>query len=137
MQWRLTISLGTILATTLTVAAPAADVSEVQGLPCADGIPGAPACTESRKDIKQAKSAFTLGLKLQHAKRMDEAFAEFEHAADLVPNDVQYVTARELARQQLVFDDIQHGNQSLLEGRQVEAMAEFRSALELDPQNKF
>jgi general secretion pathway protein D len=138
MWWQNISPLGTVWMTVLAVAAFAANVPEIPpALPCADGVPGAPACTASKKDLKEAKSRFALGRKLQNAKRLDEAFAEFEHAADLVPQDLEYVTARELARQQLVFNHIQHGNQSLTAGRQVEAMAEFRSALQLDPQNQF
>ena len=106
-------------------------------IPCADGIPGAPACTASKKELKEAKAAFARGLKLEEGKHMEEAFHSFEHAAQLVPQDVQYVTARELAREQVVFERVQHGNQSLLQGREVEALAAFRSALQLDPKNEF
>src|ERR1700756_528455 len=138
MWWQNISPLGAVWMTVLAVAAFAANVPEIPpALPCADGVSGAPACTASKKDLKEAKSRFALGRKLQNAKRLDEAFAEFEHAADLVPQDLEYVTARELARQQLVFNHIQHGNQSLTAGRQVEAMAESRSALQLDPQNQF
>src|SRR5207237_8498327 len=48
-----------------------------------------------------------------------------------------YVTAKEMARQQLVFDHLERGDTELAKGRQVEALAEFRSALSLDPQNEF
>ena len=123
--------------TVLAVSAFAADVAEIPVVPCADGIPSAPACTTSKKDLKDAKAAFTLGLKLENSKRLDEAFVEFEQAARLLPGNVEYVTARELARQQLVFNHVEQGNRSLTAGRQVEAMAEFRSALQLDPQNQF
>jgi general secretion pathway protein D len=138
MGSRKIILLATLLMTVLAVSAFATGVAEIPAvLPCADGIPGAPACTASKKDLKDAKAAFTLGLKLQNSKRLDEAFVEFEQAARLVPGNVEYMTARELARQQLVFNHVEHGNRSLTAGRQVEAMAEFRSALQLDPQNQF
>jgi len=106
-------------------------------LPCAQGSPEAPGCNPSKKDLKEAKAAFAKGLKLQHGQRMDEAFNQFEMAARLVPRDVEYVTAREMTRQQLVFDHLERGNRELLQGRQVEALAEFRGALQLDPQNDF
>ena len=104
---------------------------------CANGIPGAPACTASKADLREAKAAFSRGLKLQARSNPEEAFHAFERAAELVPQDVQYVTARELAREQLVFEHVQHGNQDLLNGQQVEALAEFRNALQLDPKNEF
>ncbi len=91
----------------------------------------------SKKELKEAKAAFAKGLKLQHGQRTDEAFEQFETAARLAPQDVEYGTAREMARQQLVFDRLEHGNRELLKGRQVEALAEFRGALQLDPQNDF
>jgi general secretion pathway protein D len=87
--------------------------------------------------MNEAKSAFSKGLKLQHEKRTDEAFSQFETAARLAPAEVTYVTARELTRQQLVFDQLERGNSELLKGRQVEALAAFRNALYLDPQNEF
>ena len=105
--------------------------------PCADAVPGNIPCNISKKDLKEAKAAFSRGLKLQSSKRLDEAFAEFEEAARLAPRDMQFVTSREMARQQLVFDHLQRGNTSMLNGRQVEALGEFRTALNLDPQNEF
>ncbi len=76
-------------------------------------------------------------MKLQREKRQDEAFESFETAARLAPRDVEYVTAREMTRQQLVFDHLTRGNAEMRDGRQIEALAEFRSALHLDPQNEF
>ena len=104
---------------------------------CASAVPAETACTPSKKDLKEAKSAFSRGLKLEEAHRMEEALSAFEHASQLVPRDVQYATARELVRQQLVFDHLQRGNQELLNRQQVEALANFRSALQLDPKNEF
>jgi len=104
---------------------------------CATGVRGAPACDVPKKDLKDAKAAFARGVKLQSAKRLEEALAEFETATKLVPRDVNFATARELARQQLVYDHLQRGNAALLAARQVEALGEFRAALYLDPANEF
>jgi tetratricopeptide (TPR) repeat protein len=106
-------------------------------LPCPEGAPGAPACTPSKRELHDAKAAFAKGMKLQREKRSDEALDQFETAARLVPQDVEYLTAREMTRQQMVFDHLQRGNAALLHGQQVEALAEFRNALHLDPQNEF
>src|SRR5207244_1450859 len=70
-------------------------------------------------------------------KRLDEALGHVETAARLARRDGEYGTAEEMARQQLVFDHRGRGNTELAKGRQVEALAEFRSALSLDPQNEF
>lgn len=98
---------------------------------------GAPACQGSKKDLKAARQAFSRGLKLEKSQNLDQAFYEFEAAAQLVPQNVEYLTARELTRQHLAGIHLESGNRELLAGRQVEAMAEFRTALNLDPQNEF
>jgi tetratricopeptide (TPR) repeat protein len=95
------------------------------------------ACRASKADLKSAKDAFARGLKLQNAKKLDEALAEFEEAARVIPHNLDYLTAREMLRQQLVFDHITKGNEDLIAGRQIEALAEFRSAIQLDPANTF
>ena len=99
--------------------------------------PGAPACQAPAKDIKAARQAFVRGLKLEQSKKVDEAFHQFQEAARLVPQDVEYLTARELVRQQLAGMHLERGNDHLLNGQQVEALAEFRMAQTLDPQNEF
>lgn len=108
-----------------------------QNMGCANGLPGSPACVSSPTSVKQAKQAFQHGLKLQKEKKLDNALDEFKKAADLAPRDVQYVTMRELVKQQLVFDHLQRGNTALADGQQILAMGEFRTALSLDPTNDF
>lgn len=103
---------------------------------CSDAA-GAPACKGPRKDLKNARRAFSRGLKLEHSRSLEQAFSEFEEAARLVPQNLDYLTARELARQQLVGLHLERGNTNLEGGRQVEALAEFRMALDLDPENEF
>jgi len=103
---------------------------------CSDG-PGAPVCPGAAVDLKAAKKAFSRGLKLQQEKNLDEAFVEFEQASRLIPQNVEYLTAREMVRQQLVTHHLERGNDNLRQGKQIEAIAEFRQALYLDPQNEF
>jgi tetratricopeptide (TPR) repeat protein len=103
---------------------------------------GAPACHGPREDLKAARQAFARGLKLEKSQNdnlqnLDQAFYEFEEAARLVPQNVDYLTAREFTRQQLAGLHLERGNSDLLAGRQVEALAEFRTALNLDPKNEF
>jgi general secretion pathway protein D len=121
----------------LTTASFAADQPPVAAPGCADGVPGATACTISKQSRKEAKAAYQRGLKLQHEKRFDEALVEFDRASHLVPNDLQYATLRELIRQQLVSSHVQRGNAALTDGKQVEALGEFRTAVNLDPNNQF
>jgi len=91
----------------------------------------------SKKDRKAAHLAFERGMKAQRSQELDAAFSEFEEAARLFPQNAEYLTAREMTRQNLASSHIERGNQDMLKGRQAEALAEFRTALNLDPQNEF
>ncbi len=133
------MKLGLVLLTMgLTIFASAADQPTAAPLvACPEGSPGTVSCNPSKRNLKDASQAFAKGQKLQREQRQDQAFDQFETAARLAPKDVEYVTARELTRQQLVFDHVERGNAEMGKGRQIEALAEFRSALNLDPQNEF
>src|SRR3954467_4883945 len=85
---------------------------------------------------QQAAREFREGLKLQK-KDPQRAFELFQQAADLEPKNAEYATARELARQQLVYSHIQQGNQLLSAAKPAEAQDQFRVALALDPTNDF
>lgn len=104
---------------------------------CASNVRGASSCDVSKHDLKSAKAAFKRAMRLQNERRFEEALDEFETASNLVPKDVEFATARELARQQLVYDHIQRGNSALAGNNEIVAMAEFRTALNLDPHNEF
>jgi hypothetical protein len=105
--------------------------------PCPENAPGGAACEPTKTELKQAKSAFEKGLKLQKGQKLDDAFPEFETAAKLSPKNPEYVTAREMVRQQLVYNHIERGNSALLKNDAMVAMAEFHDALLLDPENTF
>lgn len=104
-------------------------------LPCPAGASQA-ACNPSKQDLKTAKQAFQKGLKLQPTDP-DQALQEYARAAELAPRNIDYVTAREMARQQAVSRHIQQGGAALDSGKQIEAIADFRAALHLDPDNQF
>jgi len=130
--------LGSILAiAVLSIAAVGSDEpAGMAVLPCSQAG-GTSNCAPSKQDLKKAREAYAKGVKLHHEKRLDEAFSEFENAARLAPQNVDYLTAREVVRQQIVFDDVERGNSHLLRQQPVEAMADFRSALSMDPSNQF
>ena len=104
---------------------------------CGNGVPGGINCIPSKNDLKEARNAYARGLKLQERKRLEEAFRQFDEAARLNPQDTQFLTARELVKAQVVFDHVERGNALLSEYQQVGAAAEFRAAVELDPENVF
>jgi len=94
-------------------------------------------CVASPKDQKEAKKAFQRGVRLRNKNHNDEAFEAFDQAARLVPDNVEYATAREVVRQQLVYEALKRGNLFMLTRQEVQALAEFRTALELDLQNEY
>lgn len=128
-----------LLVVAFATSCPAADepVAGVPLLPCGQGISGSPNCTPSKSDLKRAKAAYQRGISLAKRHQMDEALAEFVTAAQLVPRNVDYATAREMERQDLISWHLQNGNKEILAQHQVEALAEFRAALQLDPGNQF
>jgi general secretion pathway protein D len=129
------IARGWIWALVLGAVCLAAD--QPPGLPAVPCGGSSNPCQPSSRDLKDAKQAFSHALKLQKSSRAEEAFAEFENAARLVPQNIEYLTAREVVRQQLVSDHLRRGNDATLAGHAVEALGEFRTALQLDPGNSF
>jgi len=93
-------------------------------------------CVAPAKDLRRASSAYWKGVKLR-SKDLARAYQEFTEAARLVPGNIDYVSARELARIELAQQHLDAGNRLLVDGRQPEAVAEFRAALELDAANSF
>lgn len=92
---------------------------------------------ESPKQRAQAQRAFKQGMKLKSAGKLDQAYDKFERAAELNPYNVDYITAREFTRQQLVMEALNRGNKAMQENKEIVAMAEFRRATEYDPTNDF
>jgi len=140
MRWMSSILVrGLMLALLASIAFASGDdaATAIPPVTCANGVPGGVSCISSKKDRKEAHSAYSRGLKLQDHKRFDEAFAQFDEAARLAPQDPQFMTAREIVKAQLVFDHVERGNALLSENEQPRAVAEFRAALDLDPDNQF
>jgi general secretion pathway protein D len=133
MRWGKNIVAIVALAT----AACCAEQTGTTLLPCGKGTPGSPNCNPSKSELKQAKAAYAQGLKLEQSQQTEAAFNQFDRAAQLAPYNVEYVRSREIARQQMVSAHMERGNQELLKGEESKAVAEFRSALQLDPDNQF
>jgi general secretion pathway protein D len=91
----------------------------------------------SAQDRKLASREFKEGVASKKDGRSDEAFRHFKRAAELDPHNIDYLTAREVLRQIVVYDDIQRGNEALLARNQIQAMGAFRAALDIDPSNEF
>ena len=106
-------------------------------VPCGSGEPGSINCVPTKDDLKQARSAYSHGRKLQGQQHLEESLAQFDRAARLVPRDIKFLSARELTKAQLVFQHTERGDALLADGQRVPATAEFRAALDLDPENAY
>jgi general secretion pathway protein D len=139
MQRLWSMAAGCLLAALPVVPAFAGnDMSvEAQTVSCANGVPGGVNCVPSKKDLKEARDAYTRGLKLQEHKRLEEAFAQFDEALRLVPQDRLFLSAREMTKSQLVFQHGERGDSLLADAQPAQAAAEFRAALKLDPDNAY
>jgi len=121
----------------LVVSLAFADEPSAPPAMCGNGIPGGVSCIASKKDLKDAREAFKRGVKLHDRRQYDEALEQFDEAARLVPQNRDYLTAREVLTARMVFAHIQRGNALLLQDARIRAAAEFRAALDLDPENAF
>ena len=131
-----------ILTTALAALASVPGVAlgdDAPALPisCANGLIGGVNCIVTKKDVKEAREAFQRGVKLREQQRFGDALEQFDEASRLVPQDVRFLTAREVVKSKLVFDHVESGNALLVENARGQAAAEFRAALELDPDNQF
>jgi general secretion pathway protein D len=113
------------------------DTSSVPPISCANGLVGGINCIPTKKDLKEARAAFARGIKFTDRQHLEEAFAQFDDAARLAPQDLQFLTAREVVKAKLVFGHIERGNLLLSEDARIRAASEFRAALDLDPDNQF
>jgi len=139
MHRALSIPAVCLLAAVLGVPAFAGTDSlvETPNISCGNGVPGGVNCVASKKDLKQARNAYTHGLKLHDHGRLEDALVQFNDAARLVPQDTLFLSAREVTKAQLVFQHTEQGDRFLADARHEQAVAEYRAALMLDPENTY
>ncbi len=113
------------------------DASPAPPISCSNGLIGGINCIPTKRDLKQARAAYERGIKLDKSQHLEEAFSQFDDAARLVPQNVDFLTAREAVKAKLVFDHIERGNTLMAEDARLRAAGEFRAALDLDPENEF
>jgi len=121
------------VSTSLNASAPLATPSADSASPSSTIVPAPPTAAE----LAAAKKQFSAGTKLLSSSKTEEAFNKFKLASQLNPRSVEYATAREFTRQQLVRDALERGNKAMSANDEVLATAEFRRALEFDPDNEF
>ncbi len=104
---------------------------------CSNGIPGGINCIVTKEGMRQAREAYARGIKLEEHGQPEDAFVQFDQASKTVPQNVQFLTAREVVKGQLVFNHIERGNALLVQNYRPQARAEFRAALDLEPDNQY
>jgi general secretion pathway protein D len=132
--------LGSVTALFASLSFPASAADNPSATPivsCGNGVPGGVNCIVSKQDKKQGREAYSRGVKLESHKDLENALKEFDQAVQLVPQDPQYLRAREVVKAQLVFGHVEHGNILMLANDRTNAAKEFRAALDLDPENAF
>jgi general secretion pathway protein D len=132
------VSAGLLAAGLSIPAAAAADDPTAPALvSCGNGIPGGVNCVRSRKDEKEARSAYSLGLKLEKQQHFNAAFEQFDRAVRLDPRNAKFFETRELAKAGLVYEHVERGNLLLYGDQRARAAEEFQAALDLDPGDQF
>ena len=111
--------------------AMAAEPSLSPPVSCANGLIGGINCIPTKKDLQDSREAFNHGVKLHKKQRLEEAFVQFDEAASLNPQNVEYLAAREAVKAKLVFQHIESGNLLLLQDARLRAAAEFKAAVDL------
>ncbi|HVN19017.1 MAG TPA: hypothetical protein VMU05_09605 [Dongiaceae bacterium] len=139
MLFRSFIFAAALLAATTGVSHGAPADGDVSSAPlvCRNGVPGGVSCITTKKDLKDARDAFKRAVKLYDHQRLKEALAQFDEASRLVPQNREYLSAREVLKSRLVFEHIKRGDDLLLRHQRTQAATEFRAALDLDPENGF
>jgi general secretion pathway protein D len=138
MRCALSISAVCLIAMRAGVPALADDSNlNVPVISCGNGVPGGVNCIASKNDLKQAHNAYSHGLKLQDHRQLEEALAEFDEATRLAPQNMLFLSAREVTKSQLVFQHTERGDAFLADAQREPAAAEFRAALNLDADNAY
>jgi general secretion pathway protein D len=91
----------------------------------------------SKKDRQMAAKEFSRAMELQKSGRVEDALQAMVHAVELYPGNIEYLTAREMLRQQLVGGYLTRGNRMAQVGDKTGAAEQFREALSMDAENGY
>lgn len=93
--------------------------------------------TVTKHDRKEAYLEYKRAEELQKAGRADQALEAATRATELDPSNTEYLTLREMLRQQIVGEYLERGNRLADDGNTRGAIALFSAAISLDPQNGY
>ncbi|MGB2602815.1 MAG: hypothetical protein WBC78_04435 [Candidatus Sulfotelmatobacter sp.] len=137
MRFALSILAACFLAIPAVLSFAEDSTANAPIISCGNGVPGGVNCIASKDDLKRAHSAYTRGRKLQEHRNLEEALAQFDEATRLAPRNMLFLSAREVTKSQLVFQHTERGDAFLENAQREQAAAEFRAALNLDPDNPY
>jgi general secretion pathway protein D len=83
----------------------------------------------------KAKSLFSQGVEQEALEHFDQAYQLYKQAFDLKPKEVQYRAAYERLKYKAAAQHVHIGQQLREAGKLPEALAEFESAMKIDPSN--
>ncbi|HYL92955.1 MAG TPA: hypothetical protein VEW69_07335 [Alphaproteobacteria bacterium] len=89
------------------------------------------------RETKAAAQDFQRAQELEKTGRLEEAFQAAMDASRLDPSSSDYMTARELLRQQVVNRYLENGNRLAQAGYPEAARGQFNAALSFDPENLY
>ncbi|HLJ91091.1 MAG TPA: hypothetical protein VKZ53_30085 [Candidatus Angelobacter sp.] len=89
----------------------------------------------SKHDRKLARKDFEHGLQLQKAGLLEDALSEITAASGLEPENMDYIRARELLKQQIAGAYVERGNILAELGDNRGAAGQFQAALGVDPES--
>lgn len=119
-----------ILLTMPALGEPQEQTCPPEKAPCSAKAP-------SKKELKKARKESGRAQKLYANGKYQEAVEALDQAIALDPGQPDYHSQREIVRQRLLTVHIERGNALLASGKNIEASAEFRQALAIDPKNEF
>src|SRR3954466_11098521 len=129
MRIALCLAAGLLLTLPASAQAPAPE--------CPSSNPQCAVKPPSKADLKKAKKLSDQSQDLYGKGKYNEALDALDQAVLLAPGSVEYRSQREMVRERIVALHIERGNAFLNSDKSVEASAEFRQALALDPKNEF
>ncbi len=91
----------------------------------------------SKRDRKAAEQEFKRAQDFQKSSHLEEALESASRAAKLDPANTEYLTMREMLRQQMVNEYLERGNHLAVAGDPEAAVAAFSYAIALDPENGY
>src|SRR5205807_6852662 len=81
----------------------------------------------SKQDRKTAEKEFKSAVELQREGKPEDALLAVTKAAQLVPDNIEFITLGEMLRQQIVGGHIEQGNRLAAAGDTSGAMQRFRT----------